>query len=171
MMLAIKQLPLDYVLARVSLTRADVKVGLLRRALVERDVEALVEKGILDEGVRASDLVEEINEALPPDWEVIGDSSQYPQRAAPDLKLAEAKWAYLQLAWLWDHRAESSDPLIDVAGLWDGFGLPDEIEDLVYFMPPRNGQPVEFDALMDRWRDHLASCEAKYRPDAAVSVS
>lgn len=44
-----RPLPLEFILSRVSLTRADVKVGLFHGLLAERDVLVLPEQGILEQ--------------------------------------------------------------------------------------------------------------------------
>ena len=69
-------LPLEFILSRVSLTRADVQVGLFRKLLAKEDVAVLVERGILDEGEQSPDLENELVAILPPIWAAIGDPSE-----------------------------------------------------------------------------------------------
>jgi len=157
-------LPLEFILSRVSLTRADVQVGLFRKLLAKEDVAVLVERGILDEGEQSPDLENELVAILPPNWAAIGDPSEYPQHAAPEQRLAEEKWVYLQLAWLWDHQAESSNPLDEIALLYDDFGYPTEIAHLVRWMPARPGRPVGEPALMNSWSEYLGDCGARFGP-------
>jgi hypothetical protein len=155
-------LPLEFILSRVSLTRSDVKVGLFRKLLATEDVAVLVDRGLLDEGELAFDLEKELVAILPPDWAAIGDPSEYPQHAAPELRLAEERWVYLQLAWLWDHQAESSNALDEIELLYADFGYPTEIEGLVRWMPAKPGEPMGEPAMMDRWSKYLADCGARF---------
>lgn len=158
-------LPLEFVLPRVSLSRSDVKVGLFRKLLATEDVAVLVERGILDEGEQASDLESELVATLPPNWAAIGDPSEYPQHASPDLRLGEEKWVYLQLAWLWDHQDESPNALDEIELLYADFGYPTEIEHLVRWMPARPGRPVGEPAMMDSWSEYLTDCGARFAPE------
>jgi hypothetical protein len=161
-MLIRKPLPLTFILSHVSLTRADVKVGLFRKLLDPADVAVLVERGLLNRGATASDLEQELTDGLPADWAAIGDPSEYPRNADPELRRAEEKWVYLELAWLWDHQSESSNPLDEIALLYDDFGFPSEIAHLVRWMPARPGQPVGETALIDNWSEYLAERGAKF---------
>jgi hypothetical protein len=163
-MLIRRPIPLEFILSRVSLTRADVKVGLLRKLLAEGDVAVLAQGGLLPKGAQASELEREMAEALPPDWAAIGDASEYPQHASAELRLAEEKWVYLQLAWLWEHRAESSNPLDEVALAYDDFGFPSQIANLVRWMPAQAGEPCGEDALVSRWSEYLADCNRRFGP-------
>ena len=163
-MLIRQPLPLEFILSRVSLTRADVKVGLFRKLLATEDVAVLVGRGVLDEGEQASDLENELVAILPPNWAAVGDPSEYPQRAAPELRLAEERWVYLQLAWLWNHQEESPNALDDIALLYDDFGFPIEIEGLVRWMPAKPGEPTGEPAIMAKWSKYLADCGARFAP-------
>ena len=76
------------------------------------------------------------------------------------------KWAYLVLAWFYEHRDEDPDPLGRVEAVYADFGYPEEIESFVRYMPSK--QPVSgshqeaVQALFDRWRQYIEDGKRKY---------
>lgn len=72
-------------------------------------------------------------------------------------------WLLLSLAWLREHREAFADPLEVIEMLYADFEYPDEIRNLVRFMPPQAGEATGVNAIEDRWRQYLELTAAEYR--------
>lgn len=54
-------------------------------------------------------------------------------------EVAEAKWLYLNLAWLFENRDNEIDPLGEVEALYAEFNYPEEVVSFVRYMPVLDG--------------------------------
>ena len=76
---------------------------------------------------------------------------------------AEKKWLFLVLAWLFERRADVSDPLSEVETIYADFDYPSEIESFVGYMPATDGydsskQSIEENnaRLFAKWEKYLS---------------
>ena len=72
-------------------------------------------------------------------------------------------WLFLGLAWLLANSASYHDPLEMIARIWEDFGHAQEIQHLVYWMPPETGRPVGVRGLERRWREFVDVGRLEYR--------
>lgn len=80
---------------------------------------------------------------------------------------SERKWLYLVLAWVYDRRAELSDPLGVVEQLYADFGYPAELRGFVRYMPPEDHYEPQAHThfeniarLFSKWEEYLDSFAA-----------
>lgn len=80
---------------------------------------------------------------------------------------SESKWLYLVLAWIYDRRAELSDPLGVVEQLYADFGYPAELRGFVRYMPPEDHYEPKAHThaeniarLFSKWEEYLDSFAA-----------
>lgn len=155
-------IPADFITARVLLTprelaygyqhrwlddRAVVQVALaaLRAAREPRTVEEKLALLLSDELSRVPELLEDL------------------VRSSPNEEHPDAVWLFLALAWLRQHRSEYPDPFEIIEMLYADFGYPEEIANLVRFVPPSPGAPTGYRALEQRWEDFVNRRSALYR--------
>lgn len=81
---------------------------------------------------------------------------------------ADKKWLFLVLAWLFEKRADVSDPLNEIEAIYADFDYPSEIEMLVGYMPTTDGyDPSQHSTkenkarLFSRWKQYLSEAEQK----------
>jgi hypothetical protein len=86
-------------------------------------------------------------------------ASEEPSESETALK---TKWLYLVLQWNFDNRNICDEPLKAVAGVYEEFGYPAEMNDFIYYMPPRDGyDPLAHSLdenrtrLMKLWEQYL----------------
>jgi hypothetical protein len=161
-------LPFNFVRYRVDLTWADVAWGFQHGWL---DAASVVECAVAQlagdddasptvvelAGLTRSDLTE-VPFLLA---KVVGAAGT---EANPD---SERKWLYLVLAWLYDRRAELSDPLGVVEQLYADFGYPAELRGFVRYMPPEGHYEPQAHThaeniarLFSKWKEYLDSFAA-----------
>jgi hypothetical protein len=76
--------------------------------------------------------------------------------------VAEKKWLFLVLAWLFFNKADMADPLGDVELIYADFNYPNEIASFVRYMPITDGyDPTQHSQednerrLFDNWKKYL----------------
>lgn len=78
------------------------------------------------------------------------------------------KWLYLTLAWLYEQRDTTTDPLQAVEKVYADFGYPEEIAGFVRYMPMDGPDLGSREAnerrLLERWRQYLESTASRYLP-------
>jgi hypothetical protein len=79
-----------------------------------------------------------------------------------DEKARKAKWLYLSLAWLFENRASSPDPLEAVEELYSDFDYPEDVAQFVRYMPVTDGydpsahsNEENHSRLLSKWRSYL----------------
>ncbi len=79
-----------------------------------------------------------------------------------DEKVVKAKWLYLSLAWLFENRASSPDPLEAVEVLYSDFDYPEDVAQFVRYMPVTDGYDPSAHSteenhsrLLSKWRSYL----------------
>jgi|SRR5579884_2447443 len=72
-------------------------------------------------------------------------------------------WLYLAMAWLLDHQSHYKDPLEVIEMLFADFDYPDEIRNLVRFMPPGPGDRAGVEGIQERWRAFVDRVGREYR--------
>jgi len=112
-------------------------------ATSESPSAVLIELAGLGKGERSRDLVKQLaTTELDPESSVVHD-----------------KWLYLVLAWVYEHRAEYSDPLEVVEKIYADFGYPPRIACFVRYMPtcePDLGsQELNEQRLYEKWKQYL----------------
>ena len=79
-----------------------------------------------------------------------------------------AKWLYVVLAWIFEHRDEYPDPLRAVEEVYADFDYPEQIADFVRYMPnsdPDLGSREQNEArLFEKWLSYLQECWKTYSP-------
>lgn len=80
--------------------------------------------------------------------------------------LAQRKWLYLILAWLFKNKEIIHDALGDVETIYAEFDYPSEIESFVRYMPVTDGYDPSIHSknenekrLFDNWRKYLEAAE------------
>ena len=134
-----RPIPFNFVQDRLALTWADIVWGFKNGWL---DAASVVEYAVAQ---LASD-----DDAAAPVVELAGlTRSEFAEvpfllekvvgAAEPESNTdSERKWLYLVLAWVYDRRAELSDPLGVVEQLYADFGYPAELRGFVRYMPPED---------------------------------
>lgn len=79
-----------------------------------------------------------------------------------DEEAVKAKWLYLSLAWLFENRASSPDPLEAVEVLYSDFDYPEDVAQFVRYMPVTDGYDPSAHSteenhsrLLSKWRSYL----------------
>lgn len=146
------RLPASFIQERVILTAAEMALGPERGWLRPNDlVDLTLEK--LKVGVRITPAEEEIALTLPEDLDQVADLIPKLNVSSEPLEERQRVWLYLILDWLLHHGNAVQDPFEIIELLYDDFGHPDEIRDLVRYMPV---PPDEAASTIDeRWRDYL----------------
>jgi len=73
-----------------------------------------------------------------------------------------AKWAYVLLAWLYDHREIVDDPWQLIEVIYADLDYPAEIAGLVRYMPAPDENRASLDTTLRRWQEFLQSSKKKY---------
>ncbi len=117
----------------------------------------------------ALDRLEEIEEPPPALLELAGLSRDAPmarlveQLAEGDAPAPENdvrdKWLYLVLAWIYEHRDMYADPLELVEAVYADFGYPEQIANLVRYMPMSDPDLGSREAnerrMLEWWKQYL----------------
>jgi len=87
---------------------------------------------------------------------------QLAEAEGQDPKSVKEKWLYLLLAWIYEQRAATDDPLGEVERIYADFDYPSELESFVRYMPvtdkynPKAHSATENHArLMSKWKAFL----------------
>jgi hypothetical protein len=79
-----------------------------------------------------------------------------------------ARWLFVVLAWIFEHKHDYEDPLRAVEEVYADFDYPKRIAGLVRYMPsdePDLGSRDLNEARMfGKWREYLEQCSRKYAP-------
>jgi hypothetical protein len=77
-----------------------------------------------------------------------------------------AKWLYLVLAWILEHKNEYPDPLGAVEEVYADFGYPESVASFVRYMPSGasdlGSQPRNEARLFENWKSFLEGCSRVY---------
>lgn len=76
--------------------------------------------------------------------------------------MSEKKWLFLMLAWIFDNRTRTDDPLGEVENIYADFDYPSEVENFVRYMPVIDGyDPSQHSSeenenrLFENWKKYL----------------
>jgi hypothetical protein len=156
--MAVTEIPYEFISQRVELDWMEIKFGLDHKLLkpnaaIEKATEQLcgadpapkevVELASLAESEPVADLVSRLARVETPSED-------------QDVK---AKWLYLVLAWLFEHRESLVDPLGIVERVYSDFDYPKEIASFVRYMPMEGPDLENYEQnearLFDRWKAYL----------------
>lgn len=83
--------------------------------------------------------------------------------------IAQRKWLYLSLAWLFENKSNIPDPLGDVESIYADFDYPPEVESFVRYMPVTDGydpnahtKDENENRLFRKWQDYLVAAESEF---------
>ncbi len=86
-----------------------------------------------------------------------------------DSAIAQRKWLYLSLAWLFENKASIPDPLEGVESIYADFDYPPEVESFVRYMPVTDGydpsahtKDENENRLFEKWREYLVVAESEF---------
>jgi len=132
---------------------AAIEMALAELGKREAPSNALIELAAADKNEPISELVEQLSE-------------NEPSRSDEETR---AKWLYLVLAWLYERRNETDDPLQRVEEVHADFGYPEEIVSFVRYMPMQGVDLGNREAnerrLFERWKSYLDDTSARYASD------
>lgn len=101
----------------------------------------------------------------------VGDLLRKLAGASPeeDSVIAQRKWLYLLLAWLFENKESVSDPFGEVEAIYTDFGYPPEIEGFVRYMPVTDGydpsahtKDENESRLCEKWREYLVTTKPEF---------
>lgn len=87
---------------------------------------------------------------------------------AEEKKTAKDKILFVVLNWLFEHRQDYEDPLILVEIVYDDFGFPKSIENLVRYRP--SGAPdlgsleLNQNRIFERWQNYISAESKRFSP-------
>ena len=151
--------------ARTSLTWREVLFGLENELLAPRAVVAVAVDRLAAEPAPLPALVELAGRGA---WEWSRDlveqlAATEPERAPGSVR---AKWLYLVLSWVFEHRQMFSDPLQTVEEVYADFDYPEEMAPFVRYMPgtaPDSGSKEANESrLYERWKSYLGEMGKAY---------
>ena len=83
--------------------------------------------------------------------------------------LAQRKWLYLLLAWLFENKKSVPDPFGEVEAIYADFDYPPEIEGFVRYMPVTDGydpsahtKDENENRLFGKWRVYLVTAKSEF---------
>jgi hypothetical protein len=156
-------LPASFVVRRVALTPEELAYGYRQGWLGDRDVIEIA-LAALKSGASLTAGEEELALLLSDEVERV---PRLVEQLAPPVEVDDPNtrpvWVFLVLAWLYDHRFESDDPLGVVELVYADFGYPEEIEGLVRFLPEESGTGSGVEEVLRRWQKFVSSKSAEYR--------
>lgn len=152
-------IPASFVGARLALLPEELSFGYLAGWLDEAAVIKIAEQE-LALGLKLPSAVEQAALLLSDErTQVPGLLDQID--VEDDARAAEV-WIYLSLAWLYEHRRDYQDPLGVIEMVYADFDYPEDIEQLVRYMPAPPGDPIGAGAVEDRWRAYLERKTTEY---------
>lgn len=154
-------------LVKVNISPAFVRQ---RTVLTARELLYGLANGLVDSDA-AADLdgagrpVVRIEEVIRFRVEALADAER-----AQDEEAIQGKWLYLVLAWIFEHRESSADPLGTVEEVYADFGHPDAIVGFVRYMPSTEPDLGSREAnehrLYEKWKAYLDAAAAVYAPSS-----
>jgi hypothetical protein len=160
-------IPLNFAQGEVSLNWGDMLWGYERALLTWKDLVALARDRV---GSGSEDALE--IELATADKESLWKVTEYARKLADQSAASDAecrrKWLFVRLAWAYQTRNESPDPLGAVEEIYADFDYPAEIESFVRYMPPTDGyrpdqhsKEANHQRLMTAWTEYLVSSRPK----------
>lgn len=155
--------PYSFIRQRTRLSWRDVKFGIEEGILQPKDAID-VAMDVMEHGAETEQVLALASSS--PEDSLLGLVSQIAeQEKPPDLSIMRRKWAFLLLAWLYEHRARFSDPLDMVGKLYADLDYPEQVAPFVRYMPtdePDLGsKDLNEQRLFQKWADYLQK-EARY---------
>ena len=157
-------IPYQFIRERLVLTWTDVAWG-FQNGWLQADavVTYAVEK--LAEGDEADAAEVELAGLMPAELaRVPALLDEVVKSKGADYSTAKANWLYLVLAWVFENRNDSDDPLGLVEEIYADFNYPSEIRNFVRYMPPEDGYEAKAHAhkenlnrLFREWESYLDS--------------
>lgn len=154
-------LPAAFINSVVRLTAAELVYGYRRGWLSEPDVVTIALTSYR-EGAEQSQSEKDLALLLSDDFDRVPEFVDELEESVNTDADSSSVWLFLALAWVYEHRADYSDPLEVVEMLYADFEYPDEIQGIVRFMPPPPGAATGNPAIEGRWKDYLTCKTAEY---------
>lgn len=158
-------IPYDFIRERTRMTWREVLFGLVSELL---DPRAPVEFAVEQVGTEAEPSTVLLQLAGGRgDEETTGLVSQLAEdEASRSEDEVRDKWLYIVLAWIYQHREQSPDPLRRVEEVYADFAYPEQIAKFVRYMPmvgPDLGGPEANERrLFERWKEFLDDAARTY---------
>jgi hypothetical protein len=161
------RIPYGFIKARTRMNWREILFG-LQEELLDPAVPTELAAHLVDSDTSDATLIELAG--LSRD----SDSREYvtalAAREGPEeLSDIRAKWLFIVLSWVFEHRSEYSDPLLTVEEVHADFGYPNENAGFVRYMPstaPDLGSRELNEArLYDNWVQYLQTCSRRYSPN------
>lgn len=82
---------------------------------------------------------------------------------------AQDVWLFISLLWLYEHREEFQDPLMEVEEVYADFDYPEAMKEFVRFLPPSDGYRPDLHTheenvqrLYQKWKDYLDDASRQF---------
>lgn len=165
-------IPYSFIRQRTQLTWSDVRFGIEQGLLRGTDVAGVaadqMERGSHDE------LVVELAGAAPDEPVLDRVQTLASAEQSEDLLDIRRKWAYLALAWIFEHRAHYPDGLDLVEKVYADLDYPEQVAPFVRYMPsdePDLGSRERNEQrLISKWADYLRAERARFAGFVAMPV-
>jgi hypothetical protein len=162
------QIPISFCLDKSRLDWCDVQWGYRNHLISWRDIVWLAAKKLADAPFD-EDIKKLSGVGKETVWIVSEQLEQIAKRVVCHEEVMKGKWLYLVLSWLYETRAEHTDPLDYVEQIYADFGYPDQITSFVRYMPPADGRDTlslsrqeNIESMMNYWRNYLKDAEKVY---------
>lgn len=155
-------IPPTFVLDRLVPTCGEMVYGFQHDWLAPKDV-VYIATWALNAGMQLSKPEEELALLLSKELYRVPELIDELERVCGQEDNPAAVWLFLALAWLYEHRRDFDDPMETIEMLYADFGYPDEIQNLVRFMPAPDGTATGQDAIEARWRNYLIQKSMEYK--------
>ena len=162
------RLSASFILDRVILTPAEMAFGFDRGWLQPSDIVELA-LAKLKSGLQITPLEEEIALKLPEDFPQVADIVSRLEVSDEPMEERQRVWLFLALDWLLHHRDEVDDPYEIIEFLYDDFGHPEEIRELVRYMPRLPGAAPQ--TMDERWQVYVENERRRYRERNATFLA
>jgi hypothetical protein len=151
------RIPYSFIRQRTRLTWNEVKYGIEERLLRPQDVSQ-VALDALEQGADAAH-VADLALSSPNESVLNLVSSLASGEAQQDVRAIQRKWAFLVLAWIFEHRSEYKDPLDIVEKVYADLDYPEQVSPFIRYMPmdePDLGsRELNEQRLIQRWAAYL----------------
>lgn len=167
-------IPAGFIMTRAQMSWRELQFGLINELI---DAQAVIDFAVdaVACSKQPSELVVELAGSSRTD--PVDDLLERLASGEPERPEGEShdKWLYLTLAWLYECRGASQDPLQTVEEVYADFGYPEEIVGFVRYMPmdaPDLGsREANEQRLMERWKQYLDSSARRYIPRTVGSTA